>query len=166
MDSFMYNGNPLYKMDPVSAMPIGEQMEEIEKRLTALYEWAYGKNVVTKTHIAMALGIKDVLHEYSDWKNLRKIKYDNPDRELYEKRADLLRFWEMAFEAACIDKASTDGVPARAIYLAKSIYGYWDTPQSKEDNKLSIEVLIKRKEELDAINKKEGKVKTKKAVKK
>lgn len=159
MEPFVYDGMMLFEMSPVSALPLDEQLKEMEARYKALYEWSYGTFIVTKTHLALVLGFPDAGHVYHDWKTCRKVGVDNEDYEKLQKRAELMRHWESVFEASCIDKTSSDTIPARAIFLAKSVYGYWDTPQNKEENKLSIEVLIKRKEELKALEKKKAKKK-------
>lgn len=155
MKEFYLDGEPLYALTPIFKIKdLKEQMLEIERRLIALRNYCIEeKTVLTPLHIRNVLVIgSDTFNRYLRGvvqdKNGRIIRVRESDLpkeevELIEERAKYLRRWMDYARQWVLDDVSTQhGIGA--IYISKSIFHNWDTPQTKQDNKLSVEMLVRK----------------------
>ena len=148
---FTYFNKPLYELESVIAIKdIDKQLEEIDLRLKKLRRWCLDEGIImTDLHMRNALRVS-----HSSWERMirgtvketvdgvsRNIKAEqskklsNEQKRALRERSDYLIQWH------------EDAVPSRSIYISKSIFHNWDTPQEKKDNKISVELLVQKAKE-------------------
>lgn len=159
---FKYNGLALHELQPVTKVPEGvEQLTEIDRRIKALYDFSRENSLVmTPTHIRNTLVVSEAT--YMRYKHGKlggsDIAFQEQDkRDFVKARSALIKRWESIADGYCMDKVSTDNVPARSIFLSKTIFGHWDNPGvDKESGNQSIEVIIREKKLRDSKKKDSG----------
>lgn len=173
---FTYNGVPIYKLTPVTAIKdLHEQLIEIENRLVAMAKYCDENGLVmTPLHMKNALGVVS-----SEYGRMLRGKYrpdsgnhvdiersTKPDEEvaLIKKRAALLQQWEEICNQNCLDTVAKDNQFGRSIYLSKAIFHNWDTPQNTAVVSDSIEIVLGKANRIKVRQKQEAK-KAKKAKK-
>lgn len=173
---FTYNGVPIYKLTPVTAIKdLHEQLIEIENRLVAMAKYCDENGLVmTPLHMKNALGVVS-----SEYGRMLRGKYrpdsgnhvdiersTKPDEEvaLIKKRAALLQQWEEICNQNCLDTVARDNQFGRSIYLSKAIFHNWDTPQNTAVVSDSIEIVLGKANRIKVRQEQEAK-KAKKAKK-
>jgi hypothetical protein len=159
ISEFTYEGKPVYELESVYEIKDRNlQLVEIHNRLVALrkYSLEHG-TIMSLKHIRNVLGINS--HTFSMWSRamvklrdgtiVKACNSDLPEDEkkFREDRAALLRKWFDLTDQWCLDAVMVSKNTVGAIYLSKSIWKNYDTPQEKRDNKLGIEVILRRAKE-------------------
>lgn len=160
---FTYFNKPLYELESVLAIKdIDKQLEEIDLRLKKLRRWCLDEGIImTDLHMRNALRVS-----HSSWERMirgtvketvdgvsRNIKAEqskklsNEQKRALRARSDYLIQWHEYCRQWCLDSVAKDAVPSRSIYISKSIFHNWDTPQEKKDNKISVELLVQKAKE-------------------
>lgn len=160
MQEFCYEGTPISKLESVLKIKdYVEQLNEIEGRLHAIYQWCMETNTaMSKLHVTNVLAIspatftrlaRGIINRGSTQAMTpQQAGKSEVECAFIAERAELLKKWMRLAEMHCLNKVSNDTIPARAIYLAKTLYGYWDTPQSdKSTNSISIELVLNKKKQ-------------------
>ncbi len=173
---FTYNGVPIYKLTPVTAIKdLREQLVEIENRLVAMAKYCDENGLVmTPLHMKNALGLVG-----TDYQRMLRGKYmaggvvksvnESPGRSdediaLIKTRSKLLQQWEEICNQNCLDTVAKDNQFGRSIYLSKAIFHNWDTPQNTAVVSDSIEIVLGKANRIKVRQEQEAK-KTKKAKK-
>lgn len=153
---FTYEGVPIYKLTPVTAIKdLREQMVEIENRLVAMAKYCDENGLVmTPLHMKNSLGITSTVYarmlrgKYLPACGGTPISVDrSPSRTdeevaLVKERAALLQQWEEICNQNCLDTVAKDSQFGRSIYLSKAIFHNWDTPQNTAVVSDSIEIVL------------------------
>lgn len=173
---FTYNGVPIYKLTPVTAIKdLREQLVEIENRLVAMAKYCDENGLVmTPLHMKNALGLVG-----TDYQRMLRGKYmaggvvksvnESPGRSdediaLIKTRSKLLQQWEEICNQNCLDTVAKDNQFGRSIYLSKAIFHNWDTPQNTAVVSDSIEIVLGKANRIKVRQEQEAK-KAKKAKK-
>lgn len=173
---FTYNGVPIYKLTPVTAIKdLREQLVEIENRLVAMAKYCDENGLVmTPLHMKNALGV--VSTEYGRMlrgkyiasgvaKDVESSRTATAEEvALVKKRATLLQQWEEICNQNCLDTVAKDNQFGRSIYLSKAIFHNWDTPQNTAVVSDSIEIVLGKANRIKVRQEQEAK-KAKKAKK-
>lgn len=152
MKDFVYQGKALHELESVTRLKGQEQLDEIEKRLLAMYQHCKENNLImSKAHIMAVLGLDEITYSrYLAGKvQQRKINtdvdlvQDNKQREQVLSRSRLMKKWDMLAQTLVFDKMAGDKLPTAAIYASKAVFGYSDHDRSDEKPTVSIEVFLK-----------------------
>lgn len=164
---FTLDGVPFYKLKPITEYKDNkEQFQEIKRRMEALFEWSVQEGVPLLTeHISSALRVSSNAYlALKKGRVVRKGKYVRPDIaglpedecEYVRLRAEYIQSWAETCRMMLLTKVTVDTVPARSIYLAKSILHLWDSPvQTKEHSAFGMEAALLEKKARDAREKKQ-----------
>lgn len=147
---FKYNGLSVYELPSVTKIDGQEQLNEIDRRIKALYDFSRENSLImTPVHIRNVLAVSEatyIRYKHGKLGNAELALQDQTKQEFVKARSALVKRWESIADGYCMDKVSGDTVPARSIFMAKAIFGHWDSPAAeKELAAQSIEVIIKQK---------------------